>query len=157
MLIRKARKDEVNILQVLDDEVFIHDIEFDPDLDMDWAKGEKGRTYFTNLVNDPNSYCLIAEDDDKAVGYLVASFKETTYRKSKCVEIQNMGVSPDYRSKGIGSMLIKKCLEWAKTQAFHKVYVNAYFGNLDAIKFYKKNGFSEIDLGLEQDLQITNA
>jgi GNAT superfamily N-acetyltransferase len=49
-------------------------------------------------------------------------------------------------------MLIQKCLEWAKTQGFQKVYVNAYFGNLDAIKFYKKNGFVEIDLGLEVNL-----
>lgn len=150
--IRQARTDEVEKLQFLDDEVFIHDVEFDPDLDMTWAKGEKGRTYFSNLVNDPNSCCLLAEDNDKAVGYLVASFKDTIYRKSKCAELQNMGVSPDYRSKGIGSMLIQKCLEWAKTQGFQKVYVNAYFGNLDAIKFYKKNGFVEIDLGLEVNL-----
>ena len=150
--IRQARTDEVEKLQFLDDEVFIHDVEFDPDLDMTWAKGEKGKTYFTNLVNDPNSYCLIAEDNDKAVGYLVTSFRETSYRKSRCAELQNMGVSLDYRSKGIGSMLIQKCLEWAKSKGYKKVYVSAYFGNLEAIKFYKKNGFVEIDLGLELDL-----
>jgi ribosomal protein S18 acetylase RimI-like enzyme len=150
--IRQARADEVKKLQFLDDEVFIHDVEFDPDLDMTWAKGEKGRTYFSNLVNDPNSYCLIAEDDNKAIGYLVASSKETSYRKSRCAELQNMGVSPDYRSQGIGSMLVQRCLKWAKTQGYQKVYVSAYFGNIEAIKFYKKNGFSELDLGLELDL-----
>ena len=150
--IRQARADEVEKLQFLDDEVFIHDVKFDPDLDMTWAKNEKGKVFFTNALNDPNSYCLIAEDTDKAVGYLVASSKEISYRKSKCAELQNMGVSPDYRSQGIGSMLIQKCLEWAKEQGYQKVYVNAYFGNIDAIKFYKKNGFSEIDLGLEVDL-----
>ena len=150
--IRQARTDEVEKLQFLDDEVFLHDVKFDPDLDMGWAKGEKGRTYFSNLVNNPNSYCLIAEDNDKAVGYLVASSKEVSYRKSKCAELQNMGVSSDYRSQGIGSMLVKKCLEWAKSKGYQKVYVSAYFGNIDAIKFYKKNGFSEIDLGLEVDL-----
>jgi diamine N-acetyltransferase len=150
--IRQARTNEVEKLQFLDAEVFIHDVEFDPDLDMDWAKGEKGKAYFSNLLNDAHSYCLIAEDDNKAVGYLVASSKEISYRKSKCVEIQNMGVSPDYRSKGIGSMLIKKCLEWARLNKYQKVYVNTYFKNLEAIKFYKKNGFSEIDLGLEANL-----
>jgi GNAT superfamily N-acetyltransferase len=43
-------------------------------------------------------------------------------------------------------------LEWAKLKGYQKMYVSAYFGNKDAIKFYKKNGFSEIDLGLEVDL-----
>jgi ribosomal protein S18 acetylase RimI-like enzyme len=150
--IRQVRTDEVEKLQFLDDEVFIHDVEFDPDLDMTWAKGEKGRTYFSNLVNDSDSYCLIAEDNDKAIGYLVASSKETSYRKSKCAELQNMGVSFDYRSKGIGSMLVQKCLEWAKSKDYQKVYVSAYFGNTEAIRFYKKNGFLEIDLGLEVNL-----
>jgi ribosomal protein S18 acetylase RimI-like enzyme len=150
--IRQARTDEVEKLQFLDDEVFLHDVKFDKDLDMTWAKGEKGKTYFSNLVNDSNSFCLIAEDNDKPVGYLVASSKEVSYRKSKCAELQNMGVSPDYRSQGIGSMLVQKCLEWAKTQGYKKVYVSAYFGNTEAIKFYKKNGFVEIDLGLEVDL-----
>ncbi|HUD09212.1 MAG TPA: GNAT family N-acetyltransferase [Patescibacteria group bacterium] len=150
--IRQARTDEVEKLQFLDDEVFLHDVEFDPDLDMTWAKGEKGRTYFSKLINDPNSYCLIAEDNNKAIGYLVASSKNVSYRKSKCAELQNMGVSPTYRSKGIGSMLVQKCFEWAKLKGYQKMYVSAYFGNIDAIKFYKKNGFVEIDLGLEVDL-----
>ncbi len=150
--IRQARKDEVQKLQFLDDEVFIHDYEFDPDLNMNWAKSEIGKTYFSNLLNNPESYCLIANDNDKAIGYLVASPKNISYRKSRCAEIQNMGVSPDYRSKGIGSMLIQRCLGWARTKGYRKVYVNAYFGNKQAIKFYKKYGFSEIDLGLEVDL-----
>ena len=150
--IRQARIDEVEKLQFLDSEVFIHDVEFDPDLDMNWAKGEKGKEFFTKVLNNPESYCLIAEDNDKAIGYLVASSKETSYRKSRCAELQNMGVSPDYRSQGIGSILVQKCLEWAKTKGYQKMYVSAYFGNKDAIKFYKKNGFLEIDLGLEVDL-----
>jgi ribosomal protein S18 acetylase RimI-like enzyme len=150
--IRQARIDEVEKLQFLDNEVFIHDVEFDKDLNMDWAKSETGKAHFLKLLNNPESYCLIAEDNDKAVGYLVASSKEISYRKSRCTEIQNMGVSPDYRSQGIGSMLIQNCLEWAKIKGYQKVYVSAYFGNKDAIKFYKKNGFLEIDLGLEVDL-----
>lgn len=150
--IRQARIDEVEKLQFLDNEVFIHDVEFDPDLNMNWAKGKKGKEFFTKVLNNPESYCLIAEDNDKAVGYLVASFKETSCRKSRCAELQNMGVSPECRSQGIGSMLVQKCLEWAKTKGYQKMYVSAYFGNKDAIKFYKKNGFLEIDLGLEVDL-----
>jgi ribosomal protein S18 acetylase RimI-like enzyme len=150
--IRQAQKDEVEKLQSLDNEVFIADYQYDPDLNMDWAKSEKGKQYFSNLLKDSGSYCLIAENSGKAVGYLVASPKNISYRKSRCFEIQNMGVIPDYRSRGIGSMLIQKCLAWAKKKSYQKVYVSSYSRNKKAIKFYKKNGFGEIDLGLELDL-----
>lgn len=139
-------------MQILDNELFIHDQEFDPDLDMTWAKGEAGKKNFSKFLNNPDSYCLIAEDNNKAIGYLAAFPKKVSYRKSRCAEIQNIEVSSAYRSKGIGSMLVQKCFEWAKIKGYQKVYVNAYFGNKQAIKFYKKNGFSEIDLGLEVNL-----
>ena len=150
--LREAQEDDLQKLQYLDDEVFIDNQKYDNDLDMDWAKSVKGERYFSELLKDSNSYCLIAEDNGKAIGYLVCLPKDFGYRNSKCIEIGNMGVSPKYRSKGIGSMLIKKCLRWTKTKGYQKVYVSSYFGNQKAILFYKKNGFSEIDLGLEQDL-----
>lgn len=152
IIIRQAQIGDLQKLQLLDDEVFVHDLEYDPDLDMDWAKSEKGEKYFSDLLKNPNSYCLLAEDNGKAIGYLACLPKDNGYRKSKYVEIGNMGVSPEYRSKGIGSMLINKGLKWARTRNYQKIYVSAYFGNKQAIKFYKKNGFLEIDLGLEQNL-----
>ena len=148
LIIRNTRKDEVNKLQLLDDEVFVSDQKNDPDLDMTWAKGEKGQKYFSELLNDPSVCCLLAEDNTQSVGYLTAGPKHVDYRMSKCAEIYNMGVNPDYRSKGIGSMLIQKCLVWAKTNGYHKLYVSAYFGNQAGIKFYKKNeGYLQGQIG----------
>ncbi|MDP3726826.1 MAG: GNAT family N-acetyltransferase [bacterium] len=150
--IRAARKDEVKDLQNLNNEVFIADQQYDPDLLMDWAQSNKGKEYFTQLLNDQNSCCLIAEDNGRKVGYIAAAPKDIRYRKSKYIEIEDMGVTPQYRSKGIGTMLIDECLKWAKSKGFQKAYVNSYFDNLKAIKFYKKNGFSEIDICLEKFL-----
>ena len=45
--IRKANKDEVKDLQSLNNEVFIDNNKYDNDLDMSWAKSEKGKIYFT--------------------------------------------------------------------------------------------------------------
>ena len=63
-----------------------------------------------------------------------------------------MGVDPDYRSQGIGHMLIDEVKKWAKSQNATKLYVQAYFKNDKAIKFYKREGFGEI--GLELDMTI---
>lgn len=148
--IRKAKKNEVEELQKLNDEVFIDNHKYDSDLLMDWAKSEKGKRYFTGLLNNPNALCLIATDNKEFIGYIAAEPKDFGWRKSKYLEIENMGVIPQYRSRGIGSQLIQKCLEWAKKKGFEKIYVNSYFANSKAIYFYKSNGFSEIDLSLER-------
>jgi len=152
MTIRLARKDEVKILQNLNDEVFVDNHKYDPDLKMDWAQSETGRKYFTEALNNPEAICLIVEEDNKPIGYLVAAPKDFGYRLSKYIEIENMGVSPNFRSKGVGIQLVNKCLEIAKERDYQKVYVNAYFENTRAIAFYEKIGLKKIDISLEKDI-----
>ncbi len=152
MKIRLAHKDDVSLLQRLNDEVFMGVKEFDDDVIDNWARGEKGRSYFTNLLNNPDGCCLIAEDSENPVGYITATPKTDIYRKSKILELENMGVIPKYRSRGIGAELVKKLLLWGKDKGFQKIYVGVYFDNTKAIGFYKKNGFKEIDLGLERNI-----
>jgi ribosomal protein S18 acetylase RimI-like enzyme len=151
--IRQARKDEVWDLQVLNDAVFVDNSKYDDDLDLDWAKSDKGKSYFTSLLNKADSICLIAEEDGDKVGYIAAEEPaDITYLKSRYIEIENMGVLPSHQSKGIGSKLMQECLNLARNKGFQKAYVNAYFKNLRAIDFYKKNGFSEIDTSLERKI-----
>lgn len=148
--IRPARKTELKVIQALNYELFVDNNEYDSDLDLTWTKSNKGREYFKDTLNNPNECCLIAEINRKKVGYIIAGPKVSTSRKSKYIEIHNMVVLPEYRSKGIGSMLINACLDWAKSKGFQKAYVNSYFDNKKAIEFYKRNGFSEIDISLER-------
>lgn len=149
---RKANKNDIQILQNLNNEVFIDNSQYDSDLILDWALSEKGKNYFMKLVNNPESICFIAEENNYPVGYIALLPKKLSYRKSKCLEIENMGVIPQYRSKGIGSQLIQKGVVWAKNEGYKKIYVNSYFNNLKAIAFYKKNNFFEIDVSLERDI-----
>jgi len=152
MVIRTATIDDVKTLQNLNDEVFVDNHKYDSDLKIDWAQSDTGKEYFSNVVNNPNAICLIAEDEGKAIGYIAAAPKEFGYRLSKYLEIENMGVSPDFRSKGIGSKLITECLKSAKEKGFQRAYVNAYFENIKAINFYENCGFKKIDISLEKDI-----
>lgn len=150
--IRQANTSEVSDLQSLNNEVFINNAKYDDDLDLNWAQSKKGQKYFTELLNDQNSLCIIAEDVDRKVGYLAAGPKGIDYRNSKYLEIQNMGVIPEYRSKGVGKMLMDKSFEWARSKGYQKAFVNAYIKNEGAVNFYKKNGFGEIDISLEKKI-----
>ncbi len=147
-----ASKDEIQNLQNLNDEVFLNNHKYDSDLKMDWAQSETGKKYFTDTLNNPDSICIIAKDRNRAVGYIEATPKEFGYRLSKYIEINNMGVTPDCRSKGVGSMLMKKLFELAKAKGFQKAYVNTYSDNVKAVAFYEKNGFAKIDVSLEKTI-----
>jgi len=150
--IRPARIDEIGELQRLNQEAFVDNQKYDPDLLMDWAPSEKGKKYFIKMLTNPDSQCFVAEDSGVLVGYIVLSERFIDYRKSRCVEINDVGVSPAYQSKGIGSMLIQKAIEWAKGKGYQKMYVNCYFKNTRGISFYKKNKLAKIDLGLEMNI-----
>lgn len=119
---------------------------------MDWTKSDDGKNYFNKILNDLESYCLIAEDAGKPVGYIIATPWKVNYLKSKYFEIDNMGVSPKYRSRGIGSLLIEECIAWAKTKGYKRMYVNSYFKNTKAVAFYKRNNFTEIDISLQKNI-----
>lgn len=150
--VRQAGKEEISDLQNLNNEIFTDNQQYDPDLDMTWSQSDKGKQYFTKLLSAPLSCCLIAEEDNKKIGYIAARPKNVSYRNSTYFEIENIGVIPSHRSKGIGQMLIEECLKWAKTKGFQKAFVNSYFDNKKAIQFYKRNGFSEIDVSLEKNI-----
>ena len=150
--IRPAREDEIQDLQILNDEVFTDNHKYDPDIFLGWAKSEKGRSYFAEVVSDQDSICLIAEDEGKKIGYIAAGPLHFDYRRSKYIEVQNMGVIPEYRSKGVGTMLLDECLKIAKSKGYQKAYVNSYIANTKAVDFYRKNGFLDIDICLDKVL-----
>jgi hypothetical protein len=43
-------------------------------------------------------------------------------------------------------------MDWLKSKRFQKAYVNAYIKNTEAVDFYKRNGFLEIDISLERNI-----
>lgn len=59
-------------------------------------------------------------------------------------ELQKMYFAPKARSRGLGAMMIKKCLDFAKEQKFLHCYLETMPKMLAAQKLYEKTGFSYI-------------
>lgn len=55
-------------------------------------------------------------------------------------EIRSLAVKKESQKKGIGSLLVKKCLNEAKKLGVNKVFVLTYIP-----EFFKKTGFMELD------------
>lgn len=147
--IRKAKTSDWQIIQKLNAEVFEASTPFDPHLDNEWPHSPDGVGYFRQALADPGNCCLIASDNDKPIGYLIGKERNYAYRTNRSAEIDNMGVSPAFRSRGIGTLLVNRFKTWAKKRRITHLRVNTYFHSSRARTFYEKQGLQNIDLTLE--------
>lgn len=150
--IETAKSSDWELIQRLNNEVLLSDEGNDDDLDLNWPFSKKGIDYYKKLASGKYGKCYIAYLGKIPVDYVALAIKNFGYRKSKYVEIENIGVNPEYRSQGIGKLLVDASVRWAKEQKATKLFVSAYWNNKRAINFYKKNGFYEI--GIELDRKI---
>jgi len=150
--IKIAKTSDWKLIQELNNQVFLNDKSHDDDLDLTWPFSPAGVKYYKKLANGKYGKCFIAYLATKPVGYVALALKDFGYRKSKYVEVENIGVDPQYRNRGIGRLLMDAAVKWAKEQKAAKLWVSAFWENRKAIKFYKQNGFYES--GVEMDKKI---
>jgi predicted N-acetyltransferase YhbS len=102
---------------------------------------------FTTVKELIKSYCsygdfpmvLIAKDLNKVVGTISLVANDTQFRQDLYPVITSLYVIEEYRNNGIGSMLIKELLNYAKDK-FNKVYLLTH-----SIGFYEKLGFKYVE------------
>jgi putative acetyltransferase len=60
-------------------------------------------------------------------------------------ELQKMYLSAEVRGKGIGKLLMEKCIETANTNYINQLYIETLDSMKEANKLYLKYGFEEIE------------
>lgn len=128
--------------------------DFDTTINPEFADTERGQKYFRNCIESDTTIALIAKENEVPIGYLVGGIEAVSeYRTiGRMCEIDNMWVDEAHRDKGIGKLLMEEAKQWAKDKGITRMRVIASFDNTKAIDFYKREGFEEYDLILEQDI-----
>jgi len=150
--IRRATQEEWEIIQKLNNEVFVDNAVYDHYLDRTWPFSPQGIEHYKKVVSSPNYCTYVAFEGDIPVGHIVGGQKVINFRAVKTAEIIEIGVSPEYRSKGVGAKLIEMLKQWCKENGYQTLMVNSYSTNKKAIAFYKKQGMTPIDIDLEMIL-----
>jgi len=99
--------------------------------------------YFKWLLSRDANGFLIAELNEP-VGFIACDTNWFSYVELRHVgEIHEVFVHPNYRRQGIGSTLLKKAIEYAKSR--NRKIAGLWVGveNYEAKKFYEKFGFNE--------------
>jgi ribosomal protein S18 acetylase RimI-like enzyme len=151
--IRKAEVGDVAIVVELSGALFREDAgSRDPSTNVGWPE-EEGHEYFSDLIADENSICLLAEAGREVVGYLAGRMEEgDALRPVRIAELESMYVRRDFRSGGIGGDLANEFFRRAKAGSGERLSVTAHAANERAINFYKSLGFHPVRLSLEMGL-----
>jgi ribosomal protein S18 acetylase RimI-like enzyme len=154
LVIRQATLDDVNVIQDLNHKLFQLEKEnFDPTLDTNWPLSPEGELYFENLIK--NNYVVLAIIGGVVIGYLAGSINDkVSYSMVQYGEINNMLIDERYRRYGIGKTLIGAFEKYCVKNNIYDLKVTASAKNMNAIEFYKKQGFDLFDVTLTSHIHI---
>lgn len=151
--LRKSTKDDWQIIQRLNLEVYENSYQFDDYMNPEDPNSKESSMGFQDDVINPNKFCMIAEIDNEPAGYLVGGENNLSWRTNRRGEIFHMGVSPKYRSRGLGSMLVEEFKKWCLNRGLTHLAATTYYNDTKARNFYEKQGMKPIDISLEGQIK----
>jgi ribosomal-protein-alanine N-acetyltransferase len=95
---------------------------------------------FVRTLRQRNCIALVAEHDEKIVGFMVYELHKTR------LHILNLAVHPDFRRRKVGSSLVNKLIGKLSRERRNRIRLEVRETNLDACLFLKGAGFRAIDV-----------
>jgi GNAT superfamily N-acetyltransferase len=101
-------------------------------------ESEHARAAIADTIADPASTVLVAEHRSRLLGFLTAYLDVNSVRYGQRCWVEDLAVSPDDRSQGVGGDLLDAGMSWARVRgATHFELVTAMF-RTDAQRFYER-------------------
>ena len=150
VIIRKAKIEDLPYIQNLCNLLSKQSYLFDKDVNINWAHSKEGKKYYEERIEGNKGFCLIAEKENKIVGFASGSLHEADdWRLIKRVELDNVFITEQQRRSGIGKLFIDFIKKWAKEIKAERVTLTAYVTNDKALKFYERESFLPYEVTLE--------
>ena len=144
MIIRIATKEDIKDLQSLYYELENDAVTFQPE---HFVHGERNEEFFSIIFNSENQDILVAEQDNKIVGFahvvILEQKKVPCLIPERVIYLQDLDVSEELRSQGIGAKLIEACKDYGKKKGADFMRTQVFPQNERGMKFYERAGFSE--------------
>jgi ribosomal protein S18 acetylase RimI-like enzyme len=102
------------------------------------------------LKDDKQRYVAVAADHALAIGMVTAQLRISTACGGYVARVEDMIISPPYRRKGLGTMLLTAAATWAYSKKAVKLELLADKDNVAGLSFYHANGWKRTNLILLQ-------
>lgn len=110
------------------------------------AYEDKSLDVLSEVYDKDKAAYFVTEVDGIIVGGAGISQLENT--TDNICELQKMYFSSQARGKGLGAIMIRKCVETAKGLGYEKCYLETLPYMKSAVKLYEKTGFITLDAPL---------
>lgn len=152
IIIRQARKDELDILHDFEAKIIEIERPLDPTL------REDAYHYYDlpKLFDDANAAIFVAEAQGEVIGSANVTIRDAKHYNNikNFAHIGLVYVTPEYRGKKIVTMLFDAMKEWAMEKGLTELRLQVFDKNIPAVKAYEKYGFSknlvEMRMSLEE-------
>ncbi len=145
--IRNATVDDSKrISEILEQIAALHS-ENRPDI-FSGAKGKYNAGELKKILKNPDKPVLVAVDGEgEILGYafcvLCVNKKTTLGRERKILYVDDLCVDKAFRGRGVGTLLMDRCVELAREHGCNNVELNVWGFNKKALAFYENYGMSE--------------
>ncbi|WP_202318441.1 GNAT family N-acetyltransferase [Archaeoglobus neptunius] len=102
------------------------------------------RNYFKWLFSRDRDGFMVAEVDGEVVGFVACDTNWiSVFERQKVGEIHELFILPEWRCRGIGSVLLGRAIEYSKSRGRRIAELWAGRTNYRARRFYSSHGFRE--------------
>ena len=117
-------------------------------MDLGWPARE-GAAYYSALVNDEACLVTLARDGGHVAGHLIGKLSGPgPMLTGRIAVLESMRVAPGSRRAGVGSLLVRHFLTWARDRGAQQASVTAYAANDAAQRLYARHGFEPASITL---------
>lgn len=156
IIIRRAVIDDIPAINRLLYQVNQLHSDLRPDLFKANAKKYTDSQLGEIILNDETPV-FVAESDGTVAGYAFCIHihppKGANMTDIEALYIDDLCVDEKLRGKHIGARLYEAVVSYAKLSGCHNITLNAWSGNLNAIRFYEKMGLKPQKICMEKILQ----
>lgn len=115
---------------------------------------QRPKSDFNDKIKDKNSQILIAEDDQKIIGFMINKIEQFKSEKQKFLQgkMADIYIRKEYRGKGIASKFYNQSLKWFKKRGCKYIQLSVYDNN-PAKKIYVDWGFKPFTIVMKKRIK----
>jgi len=143
LIIRQARKADVDSIVKLDLELMNYHVNIDPHYQVKENCFAMYQDFHSDMIDSENALSLVAELDGKVVGHILGRIRKTppVMRTEEFGFINSIFVREEHRRKRIGEKLVFRLFEWFKSKGMTHVETAVDIRNHIGVAAYTKYGF----------------
>ena len=99
---------------------------------------DRARAAIESAIEDPESAVLVAEHRGELLGLCTAYLDMNSVRFGPRCWVEDLAVSPEHRSQGVGKALLDAAKAWARERGATHLELDSSDARADAHRFYER-------------------